>query len=475
VASTGNATITATLYGISGTAVLTTGAPLPVSLQVTPATSSLAIGGAVEFTAMEVWSDNSTHTPSGTVTWTSGAPATATIVAGPANGTEIATALAVGTSVITATESTLPTPSATANLTVVAGVTNFAYVANSTDNTIQWYQVNASAAAPLTGSQVTAAPVFGNSLAPTQTIVHPSGNFLYAIDIGGNLHVMTVDPNTGAPSAEVGSPSATVAADFNYGAIDPYGRFLYVSGDSSNTIYGFTINPVTGALTQIGSGAAATTNLDTPQQILIDRTGQYIFVPNFDGDTISSYSINQTTGALTALTTIPTGSGPVFGTLDPAGTHLFVANAIDGTVSTYTIGSGGALTAGTPFTVTGATNLANVAIAPSGNAIYVLDADTTTGTVSAFSLSGATIGAAIGTPVATGGNPFGMGIDASGVLLAVVNNFDATASLYTIASDGSLTAKSPATVAAGEGPEFISFYNAAAAPSAGAVKGGTKK
>jgi len=54
-----------------------------------------------------------------------------------------------------------------------------------------------------------------------------------------------------------------------------------------------------------------------------------------------------------------------------------------------------------------------------------------------------------------------MAIDASGVLLTVVNNLDNTISLYTIASDGSLTAKSRATVAAGNSPEFISFYNAA--------------
>jgi len=151
---------------------------------------------------------------------------------------------------------------------------------------------------------------------------------------------MTINPSTGAPSAEIGTPlpAGGTGSSFNYGVIDPYGRFIYVSDDVGNTIYGFKIDPATGALTQIGSGAAATTNLDEPEQLIIDRSGTYMYASNFNGNTVSSYSIDQVTGALTPLTTIATGSGPFFGTLDPSGTHLFVANT-DNTVSTHTIGT----------------------------------------------------------------------------------------------------------------------------------------
>jgi len=120
---------------------------------------------------------------------------------------------------------------------------------------------------------------------------------------------MTINPSTGAPSAEIGTPlpAGGTGSSFNYGVIDPYGRFIYVSDDVGNTIYGFKIDPATGALTQIGSGAAATTNLDEPEQLIIDRSGTYMYASNFNGNTVSSYSIDQVTGALTPLTT---SSGP---------------------------------------------------------------------------------------------------------------------------------------------------------------------
>ena len=81
VAATGSANITATLYGVtSNTAVLTAAAPVAVSLQVSPATPSVQVGGAVNFTALEVLSDTTTQAPTGTVTWSSDTATTATIL-----------------------------------------------------------------------------------------------------------------------------------------------------------------------------------------------------------------------------------------------------------------------------------------------------------------------------------------------------------------------------------------------------------
>ena len=94
--------ITAKLDGItSNSATLTVPAVL-VSLVITPATATIAVGNAISFSVQEKWSDGTMRNPApGAVAWTSATTTTATIQA----STGQATGLAAGTSVITATES----------------------------------------------------------------------------------------------------------------------------------------------------------------------------------------------------------------------------------------------------------------------------------------------------------------------------------------------------------------------------------
>src|SRR5208337_2624821 len=110
------------------------------------ATQTVAVGNALAFTAVELYSDGTKHPPAGTVTWASGTPATATIVSIAPSSTAanaIAAALAAGTTTITATEGTL-TPG-TAALTVVTGTAHYAYVSNVNGaQNIQWYSVTAT-------------------------------------------------------------------------------------------------------------------------------------------------------------------------------------------------------------------------------------------------------------------------------------------------------------------------------------------
>jgi 6-phosphogluconolactonase (cycloisomerase 2 family) len=470
VAATGTANITAALYGVtSNKAVLTAAPPVATSLQVNPATPSVQVGGSVNFAALEVLSDGTTQAPTGTVTWSSNTMTTATILNSGA-----ATALATGTAKITAMEGTTLTGNAT--LTVTAGVTHFAYVANvgsPANPGLGYAQVNAtSTTAPLSG--YTMAPALGNSAAPFAVAVHPAGSLLFAIDVAGSgksyLHVLEINPTTGAPketAASVAMPALAGGGGQGHIAVEPYGRFVYVSDDgsgnsSTGTIYGFTIDQTNhGALTLIG---VTTANINGPQDLVIDPTGTYLYVTNSGANTVSAYSINQTTGALTPLVTptAATGTTPYFETLDPSGTHLFVGNSGGNTVSVFTLGTGGALGTASTFAVTGAAFIVNVAVAPSGSFIYFLDEGTTsTGTVYAYTLSGATIGTTAIGSVATGVGPTAMNIDATGALLTVNNTSDNTISLYSIGSNGGLTALTPPTLTVGGNPWWTAFYNAA--------------
>ena len=111
----GSASITATMAGVTGTAMLTVPPPAPptvTSIAVTPATASVQIGATQQFTATATYSDGTTANITATATWASGTPSVATVSAAG-----LATGVAAGTTPITATVSGV---TGTATLTVAA-------------------------------------------------------------------------------------------------------------------------------------------------------------------------------------------------------------------------------------------------------------------------------------------------------------------------------------------------------------------
>jgi len=94
---TGTATITATSGSVSGTASLTVTTATLVSIAVTPAISSMAVGTTKQFAATGTFSDSSTQDITAVVVWTSSTPAAAAI---SAQG--LASSVATGSTTITA-------------------------------------------------------------------------------------------------------------------------------------------------------------------------------------------------------------------------------------------------------------------------------------------------------------------------------------------------------------------------------------
>lgn len=491
---TGSSSITATSCdGITvGTATLIVGPAAATSLAITPATITISTGTTTLFTAMELFSDGSTHPLSNPVTWSSGTTTVATIDANSA----VALGVTAGTSTITATE-TVSGFTGTAALTVQAAAARYAYIANIEGNgtgtgtfgpgTISGYTVDVAAGTltPMTGSPFSASN-------PQQVLIHPSGDLMYYINSNSRIVTNFIDSTTGAFTFSNRTVSTAGASGVNVGVIDPLGRFIYVIDDGSNpssptpTIYGFSIaqtqtQSTNGVLTAIpGLTAYTDATLNAPTWVMTDRTGNYLYVINDGNSTISEYSITQTganAGALTPIGTIATGDGtnsPLYGTTDVNG-HLFVGNfgTVD-SVSAYTIDTSGGPTAGQLTSagpdkvITGATQTINVLTDPTGKFIYVLDQNVTSssapGQVFTFNLDPATglIGSQIGTAQPTGATPLGMAIDPTGALLAIDNNFDNTISLFTVnTSTGAPTIASPATVPTDLIPQFLVFYTAA--------------
>ncbi|MGA2740107.1 MAG: Ig-like domain-containing protein [Bryobacteraceae bacterium] len=113
-AGQGTATISASAGTVTGSTMLTVTSAALVSLAVTPATPSLALGTSQQFTATGTFSDGSTQNLTSTASWSSDTLSTATI-----NNTGLASSVGIGTATITATSGSV---SSSTVLTVTAAV-----------------------------------------------------------------------------------------------------------------------------------------------------------------------------------------------------------------------------------------------------------------------------------------------------------------------------------------------------------------
>jgi 6-phosphogluconolactonase (cycloisomerase 2 family) len=259
--------------------------------------------------------------------------------------------------------------------------------------------------------------------------------------------------------------------------IDPTGRFMYVTDNGANTLDHFVLNQTDGTL----GSMTQTTGLNGPQFVVVDRLGKFLYVVSDDGN-IYAFNINQTDGTLTPSSTptysLGASSGPLGATIDPSNKYLYTANDGDNTVSAFTIDANGILTANGTLNVGGAAPpltlfVDKVVVDPSSKYLYVLDSGDTQATIPnlggvyayALGANGAltsNMTPIAGSPFGLAGNPVGsIVIDPTGKLLAAENNTSPTGSisLFTVNSDGSLTAITPA-VATGDTPWYVTFYNA---------------
>ena len=99
--SPGQTTISATLNGVSGSTTLTVTSAVLLSIQVTPVNPSIAAGFEQQFTAMGLFSDQTTEDLTDQVIWTSSNPGVASISNEPGSQ-GLATGISPGSTMITA-------------------------------------------------------------------------------------------------------------------------------------------------------------------------------------------------------------------------------------------------------------------------------------------------------------------------------------------------------------------------------------
>ena len=191
------------------------------------------------------------------------------------------------------------------------------------------------------GTVGAASPNGSNAMA---IAIDPSGKFAYAVGdncaldtFDGEVSAYTISPSTGALSS-TGSPAAAGVCPSSV-AVDHLGRFAYVTNDSGlnghqdDDVATYTINATTGALTFIGFAGTGM----GPSFVAIDPTGKFAYVTNFLSNDVSVYTINAITGALTSIGTVGAGASPTSIAIDPSGKFAYVTNSGSGDVSMYSI------------------------------------------------------------------------------------------------------------------------------------------
>jgi len=248
----------------------------------------------------------------------------------------------------------------------------FAYVANNSDSSLSGFTINGGNGA-LTIASGSAYSIANSQ--PVHVLVEPSGRFAYVSDAdpvnGDEIHAFTINSSTGALSA---NGSIAAGTEPRGTAIDPTGQFLYAANFGTNTISGYRINTANGTLSAL-SGSPYTvgvSGIPAPASVAIDPSGRYLYVTYSNDDRVDSFAINATTGALAAVgTPVTTGSKPVSVVVEPSGQYVFVANNLGTSISVFTIGSNGALT--TNSTASASNTPAWLTVDPSGSYLYLVD------------------------------------------------------------------------------------------------------
>lgn len=144
--------------------------------------------------------------------------------------------------------------------------------------------------------------------------VHPSGQFLYFTEDDG-IHAFTIDQSTGALTQISSPPLISVPYPMQL-TMNSSDTVLYVGVGGDGTIAAYSINPSSGALTQVADSPYQVTPNPAPANVLfsfaLDPLGQFLYVQggNATTDGIVEFSVNPSTGALTQLGIVPDPSPP---------------------------------------------------------------------------------------------------------------------------------------------------------------------
>ena len=210
---------------------------------------------------------------------------------------------------------------------------------------------------------------------------------------------------------------------------------LSESNSVNNSIYGYSVNELTGELTALSGFPKLTDGIGnatvSSSRMVVDAVNGRLYALNYTSNTLSAYSIDRASGALTPMPFSPlaVGAGPISVVVHPSGSPLLVASV--STVQSFLITDTTATqAAGSPFAIPGSVAFTST-ISPDGNYFY-------TGGNTGNSFAGFSVNAATGVLTPLAGSPFATGslspeafaVDLAGRLY-VTNSTSGSVNVYT--------------------------------------------
>ena len=337
----GNTTITASLSGVSSSAVLTVTSANVTSIAVTPITAALPLGTLQQFTATGSFSDGTTQDITGTVTWTSSNNSVASITS-----SGLATARNLGSVTITAASASIQ---GTASLSV-----NAADLAS-----LVIVQGNTTIAAS-TSQQFSAIGTFNDgSTRDLTTQASWSSSNSGVAKIGSSSGVAKgLSPGAATITATLGTASNSVTLTVSNAqvvsiSVTPTGRTIAPGSKLSFTAAGTFSDASTQNITRDVSWASDNTAVATVGNVSI-----------VTGVASGTANINAILGAVTGTASLNVSSATLVSiTVNPATAALAPASTLGYTaLGTFSDGSTQSLTNAVTWT-SSATNVATISSA----------------------------------------------------------------------------------------------------------------
>jgi 6-phosphogluconolactonase (cycloisomerase 2 family) len=258
----------------------------------------------------------------------------------------------------------------------------FAYTADKFSDRISAFNVVDPGAGSYQATPVGTASVSG----PTAIAVEPgTGRFLWALSevSPGKITTFQVSAANGALSQPV--PTSTNAFCSAL-VVHPTGKFVYVACPLSQTLFLYSADGSTGALTQIGSLGQT---VASGGHMVVSPDGKFLFL--LSATSIRRFSVDTTTGQLTSLgtTSVSGASGASDIAIRPTGNFLYVSadSSLGGFIRPYAIDANGGLTAATEVALPSRTT-ASLALDATGSFLYA--ALFTPGSVTTYQVDGNT-------------------------------------------------------------------------------------
>jgi 6-phosphogluconolactonase len=319
---------------------------------------------------------------------------------------------------------------------------DYIYVGNlgTSPLTIAGYSIASSAMSEISGSD------WDSTVSPNSMVVTQNDEYLFMGSDSGEVFSFPIDSDGALGTGTVAGSLGPAAM-----AIDTSGDWLIGVDAFSGSVYAFGLDSDDGTLTEPIDASTASMNGCNPETDLAGGNPGIVIAPNDDYIYVTcgtagiyTFSFDSSSGDLTSVnsTLNPKQSGDAdFGVaIAPSGNYLFVAETGIGAVRVFSISSSnGTLSeiTGSPYKT--ATGPYGVLVDSTGSYVYVTNR--TEGTISGFTISSSgTLTAIAGSPFATGSLPQQMVEDKTDTYIAVAcAGGDPDLEVYTIGTGGALT------------------------------------